>query len=220
MQLISSEEIRIELRRRADSLVKMLREFESVLEKKNTRRLLLSVVNNCVSFQLLKENNLLYRIAQTFGIHAAVATMLNVTEIGKNCNDLGELMKQIEVNTNHSMQEFFLKYYGFLLPPRMKAYGERLLTDERKLRRTSYEKVTELQLYLYSYLAHMPLDENVMAMLNGSLKDHEIINLLMALHVLNRGDDTGPYSVEIILNSPPYHRKLSKKDKRLLMDLS
>ena len=222
MQLVSSEQIQRELRGRADNMVSIIEEFElSVLQRKSTPRLLLGGVNGTMSFQLLKENNLLYRVAQTFGVHSAIANLKTVTKVGKNCNDLVEFMKQIEVNEDHAMLKSLLKYYGFLLPPRMKIYGEKKLQKERKLKKTSYDKVTEIQLYLYSYLAHMPLDEHIMTMLKGSLNDNEIANLLMVQHVLNPVNVTEENdSVTALLNSPQYFKCLNKKDRKLLLHIS
>ena len=214
VQLVSSDKIRQELLQRANVMESALEEFESsVLQKEDTCTLL----NSNLSLQLLKENHLMYKIAQIFGIHTTVAALQTVTEVSKNCNDLGELLKQIEVNEDYGMMKSVLTYYGFLLPPHMRDYCERKLIKKRKLKKASYERLTEIQLYLYSYLLHMPFDEETMAMLQNRLNENEIVHLLMVHHVLNR---QGTNSAVTLLNLPTVcSRRLSKKDKELLLHI-
>ena len=222
MQLVSSERLREELQHRADSLASKIEHFEiEVLAKKSTAKLLDGSANGDLCFQLLKVNDLLYKIASTFGIHAMMATLQTVTVVGKNCNDLVELMKQIETNDDDEMLQSFLTYYGFLLPLRLKSYGESNLVKAQKFKKSSYEKVTETQLYLYSFLTHMSINENVLAVLQKRLTKYEIAQILMAQYILDTKADTEETDfVMEILNSRKYQKYLSKEDKELLELLS
>ena len=218
IQLVSSERLQEELQHRADNLASKIEHFEiEVLEKKNIAKLFDVSATGDLCFQLLKVNDLLYKIACKFGVHAMMTILQNVTFVGKNCNDLVELMKQIETNNDDQMLQLFLTYYGFLLPLVLKSYGERSLANTQKFKKSSYDKVTEMQLYLYSFLSHMPMDKNVLAVLQKRLNKYEITHILMAQYILNINADTEEtYFIMELLNSRKYQKYLSKKDKELL----
>ena len=215
---VESDDIKEVLERKCDILSKAKNDFEDfVLKTKSTPRLLLSREN--ISFVILKEDFLLYRICKVFGVHSTICLLKNMSDLGKNTDQITELLKQIEEKEDYEMLNSLMKYYSLFLSSEIRHHGKKLLSRNTKAGMVrAYENFTATQMYYYSYVTHKPLDNNFLDhVLKENLVDEEIAHLLMIqyLHYPDNASTALP-----MLISEEYYKHLSRKDKKLLLHLT
>jgi len=196
------EEVKSELEKRLCTLNNIQSELSDIIKEKDTSRLM---EFDDVSVALLNNNGNLYEIARRFGIHTAVFLLNQISTLHKDSLHLTEFLRQIEVAEDTKMFALFLTYYGFLLPRQIKLYGESVLRKHGILKECGYSRLTEAQLYLYSYCAYMPINQELLDSMEH-LQPGEIANLLLVQCILypGMGDKVGHF-----LKSGPYRKKLS-----------
>ena len=212
--LVQSGLLERELRRREGELSEKKRRLEQVIEHKAGS--IKQIMQEDLSILLLKEDRFLSQIAGKFGVHACVAVIDKCCNIQKSSIELVELVRQLEAQGDIQSMQTFLLGYGYLLPPNIRQYAERLVLKKGKLR-DHYEHFTQTQMYLYSYLAHKPVDEPMSEVLeNFELSARDECLMLMIRFVLY---PSGREEVRGLLKSGRYtgdNHIITKNDKKLI----
>ena len=221
LTMVKSVDIKQILQRKYDILENQKDTFEYKimnLEIKSTAKLFQFGKN--LSFVLLKEDYLLYRISKLYGIHSTTYLMQNLTDFGKNTDHLTELLRQIEEKKDYKMLGILMRYYGVFLPVSIREHGKKLLSQNSKAKNVRvYENFTETQMYYYSYVTHMPHDDDLIKQfLEKKLNPQDICNLLLVQYF--HYPEYASTALSILSNNKEYHRYLTKNDKALLKLLS